>query len=396
MHRLGSGFVFSALAHAGALAWLCWPVAARTVDVAVPAAVVAPVELVPVAPALLELTLLELPPEPSPERSPDPPASRRPIRAAAPAIAAAPGRASADRASPQAIARAQLPRAPEQAPEDGVGAGAVDRSGLRMRVGERTRLVVPDLAHIAERGGPPPPPVTPSGELSPAGHGEQRSEHGGFVATVGRDGLVTLADRPNVRVNLAVPSPRALGRGLADWARDPYAQTRDRERERERQRLPSGVVDDEEEQRKRPKTVPLISGTFDITDWVMRMAGRDPYLAAKLRFLDRTRAERVELAAEYRKELLRNVTVIVREHLARLWSQPGDPADKRRLLFELWDECLETGSPDEIEAAGQARKAILGFIRDRLPAGSAHAFAAAELTALNRERTSREPFAPYE
>ena len=64
--------------------------------------------------------------------------------------------------------------------------------------------------------------------------------------------------------------------------------------------------------------------------------------------------------------------------------------------FELWDECLETGEPDEVEAAGRARAAVLAFIRGHLPAGSPHAFGAAELARLNSRRQSRQPFVPYE
>jgi hypothetical protein len=263
-----------------------------------------------------------------------------------------------------------------------------------------TRLVVPDLRAIAESGAgavalTPHVPVT-SAELEDDGGGRKRSDQGTFVAEVARDGTVKLTDRPNLRVGLAVPTPRDLGRGLARWYEDPYAQTRDRERERERQRVPSGAVDDDEEQRKRPGTVPILSGSFDLTDWAMRMSGRDPYLAAKLSFLDRTREARAEMAEAHRAEMLRKVPVIIREHLARVWAQPEQTfAQRRRVLFELWDECEEQGDAAVVAATAAARSAILGFIRGRLPAGSAEAYSEEELAALNRQRHSRQRFAPY-
>lgn len=388
VNRFVSGVGLSGLVHTGVFVYLGWPSAPLPVTLVqtaiapeapeVALAVVAPTEMV------IELVTLAEPVEPP----------RSELRAAvSPALRATAARAASrplDPGDAPALATttatttagtSELPTAPAE-PASG---------GLRMRGHERPRLVMPDLSRIAEAAPPPLAPVAPSGELAEVGGGRRRSDQGTFVAEIGRDGSVTLKDRPNLRVGFAVPSPRALGQGLANWYRDPYAQTRDPER----QPLPSGVVDDEEEQRKRPKTVPLISGSFDVTDWLMRMAGRDPYMAAKLRFLDRTRAERVELAAEYRQELLRNVTVIVRAHAARAWEAPGTAAEKRRLLFELWDECIEGGSEDERQAAELARAAILGFVQSHLPAGSEHGYSAEELTELNRKRSSKQPFSPY-
>lgn len=380
MNRFVSGVGLSALVHTGVFAYLGWPsdplpvVGVQRSVVPEAPAVVAPAEMV------IELVTLAEPVEPprSEPRAAAPPA----LRATATRAASRPGHPSdAPALATTTTGASEHPTAPAE-PASGA---------LRMRGHERPRLVMPDLARIAEAAPPPPTPVAPSGELAEVGGGRKRSDQGTFVAEIGRDGSVTLKDRPNLRVGFAVPSPRALGQGLARWYRDPYAQTRDPER----QPLPSGVVDDEEEQRKRPKTVPLISGSFDMTDWLMRMAGRDPYMAAKLRFLDRTRAERVELAAEYRQELLRNVTVIVRAHAARAWEAPGTAAEKRRLLFELWDECIEGGSEDERQAAELARAAILGFVQSHLPAGSEHGYSAEELAELNRKRSSKQPFSPY-
>lgn len=378
VNRFVSGFGLSSLVHVGVFAYLGWSAAPRSVAavaVSPPPAPPLPSPVEPVEPVVTVIELVTLA---------EPPAAPLPVRRAATSRAARP-QAPGD--APAVIATHAGTAEPPAAPAPAEPAGSV----LRMRGHQRPRLVVPDLSRIAEAGAPPPAAVAPSGELAEVGGGRRRSDQGTYVAEVARDGSVTLKDRPNLRVGFSVPTRKAAGNGLARWYRDPYAQTRDRER----QPLPAGVVDDEEEQRKRPRTAPVLTGTFDVTDWLMRMAGRDPYLAAKLRFLERTRAERVELAAEYRKELLRNVTVIVRGHAARAWAAPGDAADKRRLLFELWDECIEGGSEDERQAAELARAAVLGFVQSHLPAGSEHGYSAEELAELNRTRSSKQPFAPY-
>lgn len=397
MRRTTVGLSLSAAAHVVAAAvWIVWPAPRRVAAAELrPPSLEAPSPLAvePPPDALLELAIVTLPDE-QPQHPP-------PLLPAAPAprlATALPARplTPAEPAAPQITTGAATSAAPaEPAPPDS------PRGVLRMRGALPTRLVVPDLRKIAESGSgaialAPHVPVT-SDELDNAGGGRKRSDQGTFVAEVAKDGTVELKDRPNLRVGLAVPSPRALGKGLARWYEDPYAQTRDRERERERQRVPSGAVDDDEEQRKRPGTVPILSGSFDLTDWAMRMSGRDPYLAAKLSFLDRTREARAEMATAHRAELLRQVPVIIREHLTRLWAQPGQTAAARRAaLFELWDECEEDGDASVVEATAAARRAIFAFIRGRLPADSAEAYSAEELAALNRKRQSKQRFAPYQ
>jgi hypothetical protein len=404
---------------AAAVAWIVWP-APRKVSAAElrvpPPELRAPPAAPPPPETLLELTIIALPDPLPPPAAPAAPAALPQLATAPPGGPLGAWESSDSQSSSPAqneiVSQSLSPAAPS-APQISTGStpaavgveprspSDTPRSGLSMRDALPTRLVVPDLRKIAESGSgaialTPRPPVT-SEELSDAGGGRKRSDQGTFVAEVARDGTVELKDRPNLRVGLAVPSPRDLGRGLASWYRDPYAQTRDRERERERQRVPSGAVDDEEEQRKRPGTVPILSGSFDLTDWAMRMAGRDPYLAAKLSFLDRTREARAEMATAHRAELLRKVPVIIREHLARLWAQPEQSAAARRAaLFELWDECEEDGDASVVEATAAARSAILGFIRGRLPAGSAEAYSEEELAALNQRRRSRQRFRPYQ
>jgi hypothetical protein len=121
----------------------------------------------------------------------------------------------------------------------------------------------------------------------------------------------------------------------------------------------------------------------------------DPHLPQKLAFMDRTREERFRIAASWRSESLRESLHQMPRELERVWRAGGDPAARRRLLFQLWDECAESGSPEVLATARAVRGTVLAFIRRRLPRGSRHAYPDEELAALNRSRTSRETFAPY-
>lgn len=341
---------------------------------------------------MLQLALVELPPElelPL-EVAAAPSARPKAHAAAAPPAPSSTPAASSSIVSGAGAASSELPP-PTSPPEPA-------RSGLSMRDALPTRLVVPDLRPIAERGPAvalaEPAPL--SAELQADGRGTYRVDSSGFTAKVGRDGTVKISDKPNLNVHVALPSPKKLGRGLAKWYEDPYAQTRDREREAERGRVPSGAVDDEEEQRKRPQTVPLVGGSFDATDWLMRLSGRDPYLSAKLAMLNRTREARAQLATEYRAELLGKVVAMVREQAALVWSDASQPAAaRRRALFELWDDCAERGDAEVVRAGERARVALYGFIRAHAPPDGPDAYSAAELAELNRKRASKRRFAPY-
>jgi len=65
-------------------------------------------------------------------------------------------------------------------------------------------------------------------------------------------------------------------------------------------------------------------------------------------------------------------------------------------LFELWDECAETGDPDLVAGGQAARRLVIGAIRARFPAGSATAFTPAEIAAFARSQQSKATFQPYE
>lgn len=138
-----------------------------------------------------------------------------------------------------------------------------------------------------------------------------------------------------------------------------------------------------------------LGGTFDVTDAMMRRQGIDPYASYKLKVLDETRDERVAIGQRYRTQQLARSRQLVQAHLTRLWATTTDLAARKQALFELWDDCAETGSAELVVAGRAAREHVVGFIRSKLPAGSAHAFTADELARLNRQRRSRIEFAPY-
>ncbi|MEZ4363909.1 MAG: hypothetical protein R3B48_27285 [Kofleriaceae bacterium] len=389
MRRPSIALVLSTVAHAalGVALRVRGPAEARSASVdRAPTTI----EIVTVArPEAEAIDLWVLPAELAGEALPAP-APPAPLALTSPARAPARAAITAGR-----TAEVSAGRAGEAAPAGGSAdrPGEGDRGALGMRGLLPRRLVMPDLQAIAQRGERPlAPRPRDSGDLVAAGGGRLRSDQGSFTAAVAADGSVELRDAPNLRVRFALPSVKAAGEGLARWYEDPYARTRDPER----QPLPSGVVDDAEEQRKRPETVPLISGGFDTTDWIARMAGRDPYWSAKLGFLDRTREQRAEMARNYRAELLRGADHLMRDHARRIWAEPGQSAAaRRRALFELWDECTESGEAVEVEASGRARAAVIAFIRAHLPADGPQGYSSIELAKLNRRRHSQQVFAPY-
>jgi hypothetical protein len=105
----------------------------------------------------------------------------------------------------------------------------------------------------------------------------------------------------------------------------------------------------------------------------------------------------VQIGRVHRERQLKRADEIMRRHLDRVWARTDLPlAAKKEALFELWDDGAEDGDAMLVEAADRARALVIGFVRSRLPAGSPGAYQKAELEALNRRRTSRARFAPYE
>lgn len=131
------------------------------------------------------------------------------------------------------------------------------------------------------------------------------------------------------------------------------------------------------------------TATFDVNDLIHQAAGSDPFAADREYFFEEAWdviLERTMAAREAERETeLRRIPV----RCARLWADEAMPAAERRArLFALWDDLSEE------EADRPARDAVLAFVRESLPPGSAEAFSAEELEALNASRDSIERFAP--
>jgi hypothetical protein len=95
-------------------------------------------------------------------------------------------------------------------------------------------------------------------------------------------------------------------------------------------------------------------------------------------------------------ENLRHATATLPRRLRAIWrASRWTHAHRRRLLFDLWDECAETGPDDVLATARTVRATIVAFIHRNLPAGSPHAYPPAELAALNKNRLSHQRFDPY-
>lgn len=137
--------------------------------------------------------------------------------------------------------------------------------------------------------------------------------------------------------------------------------------------------------------------TFDVSDQIMRANGDDPYVSDKLRVMEETFDERMAVRRRHDAVMMRRALDDLPRYLAAVWSYPRwSPAVRRRILFALWDEAAEGGN-DLVRAGGEeARQTIAAFIAAHLPAGSPDAYPRGELADLNRIRSSRAVFAPYD
>lgn len=247
----------------------------------------------------------------------------------------------------------------------------------------------------------PEPPETGLLEQNRNSRGGKKDTYTGhdlvFTAKVDADGHVSsFEDAPNLRYKFHLPNPRALVRGAGDhiaaWSEDPYgvstgtgAPTIARK---------SGELEEPE-----GRVFTILSGGFDVTDAIMRWAGDDPYNARKAAFLENTFDERVEIGTVHRARRLDQADAIIVRHLDHMWRNDElELADKKELIFELWDECAEPESSDgeQLQEGGaRARAALYRWVAVHLPDGSETAFTADELDAFNDRRRSKARFAPY-
>ncbi len=397
VRRLPLGVAVSTAVHAVAVVWIGTrvfpPRATAEAAAATPIEIiaadrppVAPVE--PVTPLDLAITGKAAAPVGS---SPPPPGPRP----------RSPGRPAPDEA---AIVVPGAGSAAETAPPPARG------SLMAMRRGDVPRPVLPsgrwdDLDHVP-RGTTPEKDQT-TGILHDSGRGTLESDQGVFVGRVNPDGSVKLRDRPNLNVHLRLPTPKDLGRTLAGWYesdKGAYGRAGDTAMAKQIQVTSGPTTDPEdpakpEHQLKDMATtviVPVIGGGFDTTDWLMHRHGEDPYARRKLALLDATRDERVQRGNQHRARQLALTPQIVHRTLEALWSSRLDMRARKQALFELWDECVETGDPALVAGGQAARRLVIGFIRAHVPAGGADAFTDAELAAFARVKQSAAAFVPYE
>lgn len=223
-------------------------------------------------------------------------------------------------------------------------------------------------AAIASADGPPaegprtdllggPPPRAREGQVwKPSGGGSFRAEGQPFEAEIARDGSIVFRDKPNVDAR--------FGRIKLS------------------------------EQRTLP--LPILAGSFDVTDAVMASFGEVLYPYRKMKLMDQSREQRAAMALRYRDEVLEAALAKYQGRLAKLWKNSQFSLEERKqILFSLWDECAEKGPDSVVSTARSIRALTLDFVRKKLPADHAQAYSKAELASLNRGRQSSARFAPY-
>jgi hypothetical protein len=139
-----------------------------------------------------------------------------------------------------------------------------------------------------------------------------------------------------------------------------------------------------------------LSGKFDITDQVMKLAGQDPYASTKRTMANETREQRLCMAKRYQGERLKQELLALSTKVRHLAARADlSAAQRRELVFAIWDECSED-SDTTTDYGAMARATILAIVREAFPAGSEGAYQPTELLALNERRSSRQRFAPYD
>ena len=132
------------------------------------------------------------------------------------------------------------------------------------------------------------------------------------------------------------------------------------------------------------------SGSFDITDAIMRGAGQDPYRDEREWFMEHAESTITRLETQARTEQHAHSLTGVRARLRRIWDDTGQSAAaRRRSIFEVWDELAEG------EEGAPARETVISFIRREIPDTSADSYTMIELARLNASRESAERFDPY-
>jgi hypothetical protein len=134
----------------------------------------------------------------------------------------------------------------------------------------------------------------------------------------------------------------------------------------------------------------------------------DCWVNQKKRLMAKTWALRLRMAETFARENVDRQLASLGDELLAIWRSDRPPHTRRKLIFELWDECEEAidESAGEVEpsaidrararAGERARAKIIAFIRRQIPQGGADRYTSAELAAFNARRLSRVRFDPYE
>jgi hypothetical protein len=131
------------------------------------------------------------------------------------------------------------------------------------------------------------------------------------------------------------------------------------------------------------------SGSFDITDMIMKGRGEDPYRHEKKRFMEHTDKLRAELAKKARAERLQASLAQLPAHLDDVWLDRRYSVKRRRALIgEIWCDV------DVKDGAEGARTIVEKYIRKNLPEGTEDAYTDDEMETLGRR--CKAPFKPYQ
>jgi hypothetical protein len=117
-------------------------------------------------------------------------------------------------------------------------------------------------------------------------------------------------------------------------------------------------------------TIINVTGTFDVTDEVMRFSGQDPYRFAKAQFLAATREMRAKLAARAHADDVRDAAAALPDRLQRIRCDDRmSVADRLAILRGLRAE-LDTTAPEARIAVAQIDVALAAFETSARPDGA--------------------------
>ncbi|MCX4239698.1 hypothetical protein [Paraliomyxa miuraensis] len=139
-------------------------------------------------------------------------------------------------------------------------------------------------------------------------------------------------------------------------------------------------------------------------------SGQELYNEEKRRLLEETFELRLQMAVAFARDKMdRRLRSLYRELLTQWQDERTTEAERRKALFQRWDDCEEltvslpgfsgeaASEIDELRrtTGTEARETIERFIRAQLPADSPQAYTDEELRRLNATRRSEARFAPY-